>query len=345
MIRLLALLASVVFSTALSGESPPSRRTSIVVENRVLATVRDQVITVMDVVKKLDMVFCQQFPQYRSVPEARYEFYRSNWRKVLEELVDRQLIISMAEEKQFTVTNGDIREELEEVFGPNVMMSLYEEGLSMHEVQEMMKADILLRRIISFYVHSPVMHAITPEVLRIAYQKRIEELKGREGWVWRSVTVKAKGTDCPKEEADKIWKQLEKERRPIEAVLSSLPDTIECVISSPFRSEYNEVSPTVRDVLETLPLHSFSEPVPFTSRTDPRQCWRCYTVDERCAIALPTFAELEEALRQELAAPEITKHTVTFFNDLRKQYHVQHLFTSEQLVSFEPFHLKQKDAS
>ena len=208
--RVFVFFVSMLWCVPACADVPPSRSSSIIVENRVLATVRDQVITVVDVMKKLDMIFCQQFPQYRGMPEARYEFYKANWRKVFEELVDRQLIISMAEEKQFTVTNGDIREELEDAFGPNVMMSLYEEGLSMHEVHEMMKADILLRRIISFYVHSPVISSITPEVLRAAYVKKLEELKGAEGWVWRSVTVKSKGKDCPKTEADAIWKLLGK---------------------------------------------------------------------------------------------------------------------------------------
>ena len=342
MFRVMVFLISLFSGFSAFGDVPPSRRSSIVVENRVLATVRDQVVTVVDVMKKLDMVFCQQFPQYRGVPEARYEFYRANWRRIFEELVDRQLIISLAEEKQFTVTNGDIREELEEVFGPNVMMNLYEEGLSLHEVHEMMKADILLRRIISFYVHSPVVSSITPEVLRAAYQRRIEELKGKEGWVWRSVTVKAKGKDCPKEVADTVWKLLENDHLPIEAILVKLPEGIECVVSSPFRSEQKEVAPAIQQILEKLPLQSHSEPIPFTNRTDPHQSWRCYIVDERFEPKPPTFFELEAALREELASPEITKHTITFFDDLRRQHHVKHLFTSEQLLSFEPFQFKQK---
>jgi hypothetical protein len=338
----MVFLVSLLCCGTACADASPSRHSSIVVENRVLATVRDQVITVVDVMKKLDMIFCQQFPQYRGVPEARYEFYQSNWRKVFEELVDRQLIISMAEEKQFVVTNGDIRQELEDVFGPNVMMSLYEEGLSMHEVHEMMKADILLRRIISFYVHSPVVNAITPEVLRLAYQKRVEELKGKEGWIWRSMTVKSKGNDCPKAVAEKVWNLLEKDHQPIETIASKLPNDIECVISLPFRSEQREVAPAIQHILEMLPLHSFSEPMPFTNRSDPHQSWRCYIVDERFEPKAPTFLELEIAIRQELASPEITKRTITFFDDLRKQYYVKHIFSSEQLMAFEPFQLKQK---
>lgn len=342
MCRMFIALAIMVCSCLAFADVPASRRSAIVVENRVLATVRDQIITVVDVTKKMDMIFCQQFPQYKGVPEARYEFYHTNWRKIFEELVDRQLILSMSEEKQFGVTNGDIREELEEIFGPNAMMNLYEEGLSLHDVEEMMKADILLRRALSFYVHSPVIAAITPAVLRAAYRKRVEEMKKKYGWVWRSVTVKSKSGDCRKDVADRVWNRLQKDHRTIEQISAELGDGYEVVLSQSFRSEQSEVAQNVQAILEQLQPKTFSEPQSFTSRSDPRQGWRCYIVDERFFVKVPSFEELESTLRQEIASPVITKRTVEFFEDLRKQYGVKHLLTSEELRAFEPFQLKEK---
>lgn len=340
MFRALILFVAILSCYQALGETPSRHRSSIVIENRVLATVRDQTITVVDVVKKLDMIFRQQFPQYRHVPEARYEFYRANWRRVFEELVDRQLIVSFSEEKHFGVTNGDVRQELEETFGPHVMMNLYEEGLSLHDAHEMMKADILLRRAMSFYVHSPVLAAITPEVLRGAYRGRIEEVKQKQGWIWRAVTVKSKKGDCPRDVADAVWNLLEREHQTLDGITSGLPEGIEVSISQVFRSEQKDVAPNVRQILEKLPVRSFSDPQLWNSRSDPHQSWRCYIVDERFEQSVPTFFELEPALRQEIASPEITKRTLEFFDDLRKQYHVKHVFSSEQLVAFEPFQLK-----
>ena len=327
------------------GEAPASRRSAIVVENRVLATVRDQIVTVVDVAKKMDMIFYQQFPQYRGVPEARYEFYRANWRKIFEELVDRQLILSMSEEKQFGVTNGDIREELEEVFGPNAMMNLYEEGMSLHEVEEMMKADILLRRALSFYVHGPVLAAVTPSVLRAAYRKHVDGLKKRYGWVWRTVTVRAKSGDCEKKIADQVWTRLQKDHRTVEQIGTELGDKYEVTASKAFRSEQSEVSQNVQAILEPLQPKTYSEPQPFTSRSDPRQGWRCYIVDERFFVPVPSFESIESELRQQVSSPVIAKRTVEFFADLRKQYGVQHLISSEDLQSMEPFQLKEKSGA
>jgi hypothetical protein len=322
------------------AEDLPSHRAGIVVENRILASVRGETITVIDVLKKMDMVFRQQFSQYRHVPEARCQFYRQNWQNVLNELVDRQLILSFSEEKHFGVTNGDVREEMEEMFGPNMMMNLYEDGLSLNEVFEMVKADILLRRALSFYVHGPVLASITPEVLRAAYSKRVEQIRQKQGWVWRAVTVKSTTGDCPKDAADHVWKLLEQDHQSLEILLAGHPEGIEVSVSQPFRSEQQEVSPNVRQILEGLAIGSFSEPQATTSRSDNHQSWRCYTVDDRIEPTIPLFTELEPALREEIAAPQISKRTVEFFDDLKKQYHVKHLLSSEQLTTFEPFVLK-----
>ena len=339
--RMVVVLAVAACSLSFC-DVPQSRRSSIVVENKVLAMVRDQIITVLDVTKKMDMIFYQQFPQYRGISEARYEFYRTNWKRIFQELVDRQLILSMAEEKHFDVTNGDIREEIEEFFGPNAMINVYEEGLSLHDVEEMMKGDILLRRALSFYVRSPVVAAVTPAVLRAAYKKHVEGLKERYGWIWRSITVKSRDGDCPQKIANQVWERLQKDHATVEQVGAELGDSYEVTASSPFRSEKSEVASGVQAVLEQLQPQTFSEPQSFTSRSDQRQGWRCYTVDERVSATIPSFEELEPVLRREIADPVIEKRTREFFEDLRKQYGVKQLLSSEELLAFEPFQLKEK---
>lgn len=324
------------------AEAASSQRYGVIVDNRVVATVRGQVITVIDVMKKLDMIFYQQFPQYRGSSEARFEFYRTNWRRVLDELVDRQLILVMAEERGFQISNGDIRQELEEMFGPNVMMNLYEAGLSLHEVYEMMKADILLRRILSFYVRGPVLASITPEVLKIAYSERSNDLKRQESWIWRTVTVRSLEKDCAKEVADAAWKLLEQDHLSIEVVQSKLPKGVELVVSDPFHSEKKDLAPHLRTLLDSLAVGSYSSPVSFTSRSDPHQCWRCYIADEKKEGVVLSFSEMEQKLREELAGPEIEKRTKLFFDDLRKQYHLKQSIPSEELLAFEPFQLKPR---
>lgn len=330
-IRCMCVIAALLCGSAVLSAAQPE----VFAENRVLATVRDQVITVVDVMKKLDMIFYQQFPEYRNSPQARFEFYRANWRRVLEELVDRQLVLSWSEEKQFTVTNGDIREELEEIFGPDVMVNLYEAGLSLSEVREMLRADILLRRIISFYIRTPVLTTITPAVLKKTYAQRALETKGRELVLWRSISIKQAKTSCSREQAEQIHRWLFEDKLSFEEVKAKLPEGVEVISSQQFRSEKREMSPRVQEILRSLKPGVPSSLVSYEGREG--QVWRIYLVDERTTAPMPSFSEMEGALRDELAAPQISKKTEEFFDDLRKQYHVKAIFSSEQLQALEPF--------
>jgi hypothetical protein len=324
------------------GEAAVARH-AIVADNKVLTTVRDQVITVVDVMKKMDMVFYQQFPQYRSSSEARFEFYKTNWTRVLEDLIDRQLILMWAEEKGIQVTNGEIREELEEMVGPDVMMNLYEAGLSIRDVQEMVKADILLRRILYFFVQKQITDSITPELVKAAYQDRLKNKERCEELVWRMVTIKKKQGDCPREVAEKVWKELKAQHLAKEQV--QLPEGVEVLVSSQFRTEKKEVSPQVQEVLEMLAIGECSSPSAWTGRSDKNQSWRFYILDAKKQKDLPSFAEMEGEIRNEIAGPEIATKTKSFFADLRKQYHVKTLLSAEQLSAFEPFQMKTDNAA
>jgi hypothetical protein len=337
MFRYILFLLLGVFQVAHASENTVSKP-AIVFDNRVLATVRDQIITVYDVVKKLDMLFYQNYPEHKNNLEARFDFYRAHWRKMVEDLVDRQLVLSWAEEKQFQVSNGDIRQELEEVFGPEVMMNLYETGFTLHEVQEMIRADILLRRIIYFYVRLPVSATITPKRVKEAYYNKVKEMQDAELICWKSVTVKTK--DGNRAIVDTVRALFQNEHLSLEDVQKKVPEGVEVSVSPLFRSEKREISPSILSILEKLSCGAYSEP--FSGKGDN---WRFYCVESREKKEVPSFAEVEEAVRDELAYPEIEKKTKLFFDDLRRQYHVKQLFSSEQLLAFDPFTIRLEGAS
>lgn len=330
------LLLSLMSLTA-SCFSASNVKQSIVVDNRVLATVRDQIITVQDVVKKLDMLFYQQFPQHRGSAEARYEFYQANWKTVFEDLVNRLLVLSWADERQFQVSNGDVRQELEEVFGPDVMINLYESGFSLNEVQEMIRADILLRRLLYFYVRLPVLAGISPSRVRALYEEKRHAEGCAELLHWRSITVKAKQGECAKKEADAVFNMLQKEKISIADVCKKIPATIEVTASEQFQSVKNELAPHTYEILSKLPDGTYSEPASFVGKQNGQKGWRFYTVDKREQVPLPPIDQMEEALRAEIAQPEIAAKTKELFDSLHKEYQVNTVFSQDELIAFQPF--------
>jgi hypothetical protein len=65
-------------------------------------------------------------------------------------------------------------------------------------------------------------------------------------------------------------------------------------------------------------------------------------MDSKEQLPIPPLADIEEDLRAEIAQPEIDVKTKELFADLYKEYQVKHLFSSEELFSFEPFHMAEK---
>ncbi|MBA3815063.1 MAG: SurA N-terminal domain-containing protein, partial [Parachlamydiaceae bacterium] len=96
----------------------------IVVNNRILAKVNGKAISVMDLMKKMDLLFYRQFPQYISSAQARYQFYQANWKHLLEEIIDKELILADAQDAKIPISAGDVRQEMEVLFGPNIISNL-----------------------------------------------------------------------------------------------------------------------------------------------------------------------------------------------------------------------------
>lgn len=347
------IFCSVFFATqidislhALEMTQSRSVKDSIIVDNRILAKVRDQVITVQDIVKKLDMIFYRQFPEYRSSAEARLQFYKTHWRSVVQDSVNRQLALLYAEEKKFEVSRGDTREELEELFGPNVMLNLYNAGLNLYDVEEMLKADIMMRRIIFFFIRSPVLASLTPEIVRSEYEKRLlkslEEQKGDEEITWRVYTAQGKnGRALSEEEVQSISLELSTKgtNQALEQYIASLDCDI--TISSPFTSSSTSMNPKIQEDLFSVSESSPTKPFLSSVRgTENQMQWKWYQLLERRSQPHEpvAFADLEAQLREEIAAPQIMEKTDRFFENLSSQYGVHYFLSESQMESFEPFH-------
>src|SRR5665647_2210950 len=109
-----ALLTLTTSLSALMNEGKlkgPAVESKIFVNNRILARVNGKPISAYDVMKKMDIIFFKQFPEYMSSTEARFQFYTYNWAHELEEMVTKELILADAKESKVEVSGGDLRQE------------------------------------------------------------------------------------------------------------------------------------------------------------------------------------------------------------------------------------------
>lgn len=153
---------------------------AILVHNAILAKINDEPISVLDVKKRLDMVFYRSYPHLVGSTQARLQFYQTQWRAALIEMIDQQLMLADAEEKKVPLSDGEIREEMESRFGPNIMLTLDKMGLGYEETWKMVKNDLIVQRMSWWFIHAKAMSQVTPQDIRASfhlYLKKILPLK------------------------------------------------------------------------------------------------------------------------------------------------------------------------
>lgn len=345
--KVLLVVFGLFVTCSLFADSPEGARRRITINNRVLASVNGKVISVVDVKKKMDMILYQNYPQYMDVPEAKYEFYTSHWKEVLNDLIDRELMIADSEEKGFPISSGDVREELEEIFGPDVMLNLDNAGLTLDEAWGIVKADIIIRRMLYYQVRMRITPQITPSEIRKAYDERIKSIGMQKECVWRCLTVKSNDTAAATAYAEKLKGLLADEQISLDTLQEELEKRgiadpqMQLLISQPFRQKQAELSSALQELLLTMQEGTYSKPQLQSTRSDPKPVVRVYYVQELKAEKIPSLQEMEPELREEITQELTTKKTAIYLDDLRRHFHLSKEQIEKELpVNFQPFVMK-----
>lgn len=348
LIFIITFLFSVVHSMAFATDpflfgmdGPPQH---ILVNNRILAIVNGKPISVIDIMKKLDVLFYKQYPQYTSNNAARYQFYKVNWKKILQDLIDKELILADAQEAKVKVTSGEIRKEMESTFGPNIIMNLDKTGISFDDASKMMEDDILLRRMVGFRAQLKALKKITPQVVKNAYEEFAKNNVLPEKWQYQVIAIRDEDPLKGKKEAHHIHQYLLNYEGPIEELPKSIEPlnlTAKISVSELFSHEEKDLSPAYKEVLTTLSPNRFSSPIAQASKKDKSTVFRIFYLKEKIAGGAPSFDEVGKKIRYELLEDAIEKETLAYFEHLRKHYHVhENGFNELVATGFEPFSLK-----
>lgn len=340
------------FSTSLRAQSAPffpddNDTTQIIVHNRVLAKVNGQAITVMDVMKKMDVLFYRQFPEYSSVKAARHQFYSTNWKYVLNDLIDKELILADAKEAKMPVSQGDIRQEMEDTFGPNVIQNLDKIGLTMDEAWKMVNNDIIIRRMLGARVNNKALRMVNPQDIRIAYETYAKENYNHPEWIYRVVSIKdSDSTKCAKaaQAAYEIIAQLDIPLDKLEEKIQpELSFSTKVSVSDEFRHKETELSETYKQALLPLAVGAYSKPQLQKSKNDKFTLYRIFYLKEVIPGSVASFTEVAENLKNKMLHEAIEKETVVYLKKMRVHFAVNEEQLKEMIPpGFQPFELKVK---
>lgn len=328
-------------SSFLSGAKEPQ----ISVNNRILAKTNGKAISVIDLMKKMDLLFYRQFPQYTSSSVARYQFYLANWKGVLTELIDKELIMADAAESKLIVSAGDIRQEMETLFGPNIIENLDKVGLTFDEAYQMVLSDITLRRMLYFKVQSKAISQTTPQKIREYYDRIAKDNIRDNEWIYRVVTIRHKDPSRAAETANTVRCLLDEDKISFQDLPSKLKEFVPqsprqptVTISEEFHTKEKELSDLFRKNLEMLQPDSYSIPLPQKSRADLSTVVRIFYLKEIKLGGMIPFKELEAKIKGILVEEAMEKESKIYLERLRQHFDTQEGQINELINSdYQPF--------
>jgi hypothetical protein len=325
-----------------------TKEPQIAVNNRVLAKANGKAISVIDLMKKMDMLFYRQFPQYTSSSVARYQFYLTNWSHILSELIDKELIMADAEESKLNVSAGDVRQEMELLFGPNIIENLDKVGLTFEEAYQMVLADITLRRMMYFRVQAKAITQATPQKIREFYDKIAKDTIRDNEWVYRVITLRHKDPVKAAESANIALSMLKTDHIPFsdltEKMKIDLPKDLKDTslsVSEEFHTNEKELSDVFKKTLDMLTPDSYSIPISQKSRSDNSTVVRIFYLKEIIPGGPIPFKELEAKIKDKLIEDAMEIESKAYLTKLRQHFDTQEGQIQELIKSdYQPFVLK-----
>ncbi len=316
----------------------------ISVQNRLLAKVNDQALSVVDVMKKMDLLMHQNYPQYADSPQARFQFYSTNWRHIFMEMVDTELMLSDAQEREIQLSDGDVREEIESRFGPNVMATLDKIGLSYEDAWKMTHDELIMRRMMWFFVHSKASESVSPQEIRNAYHQYVAENPSFQEWVYRVVSIRTEDDAAPDIEGIHQFLLVANQSPEQITVLkdweSKHPST-KIQISNEYTAKDLELSESHKSALSALTPGSYSSPISQVSRTDNKTVYRIFYLSAKNDHPAPAFETIANKLKEELIHKATVKESESYLQKLRKHYGFDALSLKETVPDdLEPFRLE-----
>ena len=317
-------------------------------ENRLLAQVNGKPVTIYDVMKKMDVMFYRQYPEYATNKQARYQYYQVSWKHVLKDLIEKELMMADAEESKLEVTASEVRQELEKSFGPNIIANLDKIDMNLDEAKEILQSEILIRKLMVYKVTGKAYRSINPQDLKNAYADWAKDNATPELFVYRVLTIRdGKDSEKGKSLSTLMHQWLKSGKGDFEEVknyfekLGVIPSSTKITVSEPLKIAKEEMSPEVKKIIDELDVKSFSNPIAQKSRRDNSVSWKIYVLDEVEKASIASFKEMEPKLRNDLMDKAITKEGKEYIDYLRSHYNVHDAYVSQLSQDFEPFNLIQ----
>lgn len=325
----------------LTASNAPRQDPHLVINNRPLAKINGKVISLYDVVKKMDLFLFEYYPDYHPSPVEKYQYYMSRWEHTLEDMINDELVLLDAAQKEIKISDGEVREELEERFGPNIMVNLDKVNYEYEEAREMIRRELTVQQLIGMKVHSKAFQLTTPQVIKDAYDHYLAKNPEEEEWTYQVLSIRGKDEAQCEGVAEKAQNLLEKEGQPLEKIPAMLEEEgVFISLSEDYSGSSTKLSKMHFDVIKALTPNSYSAPVSQVSRFDHSKVIRIFHVKDVIKKLPETFDRMYDQIKNELLFETSDKEKAAYMQSLKKRFgYENHNPKYELPEDYQPFTL------
>jgi hypothetical protein len=320
---------------------PEGKEFEIVMNNKPLVKINGKTMSVMDVKKKMDLFLHEHHKEVIDNPVLIYQFYSQHWRETLQKMIDDELIKMEASTFKLNISDGDIRQEMEKRFGPNVTEKLDELGLTYDDAKKIVHDEIVVNNMTWYRVWAKTLQNVTPELVKSQYEPFLAKLPLKNDWSYKMVTIR--GDSETGEAAKKTYdllltsdiEEIKKEKR---GFTGFLPQGVNMNISETITVSEKELSEEIKSVLLNLKTNTYSEPITQKSRIDGTTVHRIFYLVSHEKDDAPPFEELSQRIHDLLVQKYGDIQREEYFSKLRKRFLSEDLLVKNMFPpSYQPF--------
>ncbi len=341
--------------TALSAQnliSPSAgNRNKLIIENRVLARIDDRPISVIDVMKKMSIQFYLNYPHLLDSELSRFQFYKAVWRDQLDKIIDDDLIAIDADLNSVTINDGEVRQELEKRFGPQIILTLEKIGLTYDEAWNMVKNETLAQHMLYRHLYfKGICNSsgvnVSPNDLLTAFHEYMHENKKPDHWKYHIISFTGPNALENVRSSQSVIDQLQGAKN-FSTLSMKLKDAISnfdeknITISDEIDLASNQILESHRNILLSLDTHNLSEPLEETSRVNNQPVYRVFYLSSYSPGGEVSLSEVEQELMRQLRNQKHSSEQMSYVTSLRERYGLTKEAINDSLPQdFEPFQIR-----
>lgn len=318
--------------------------------NRPLIKVNGKTISLVDVIKKMDLQILKNAPHLIDDTASRHQYYSSNWRTAFNELVENELILIDSEPLKFSISEADIREELETSFGNNLISKLDKIGMTLAEAKKIIENDLIIRQMLWFKAYSKAVQGVTPEMIKSTYTELVkrDSMKKREQWCYQVLTVKCKDQDEGLKIAEDAYSLINQKNSIISEIPSILktsltsynPKDYEITLSKELTVDSGSVSQTHFAILSNLKVNEISKPIHQQTKNTKEFVHKIYILKDHTKESVQPFEVLATEIKDKLTQMSADKEKKNYVDSLKQRFFITDTEIQEVIPKdYEPFAL------